>query len=160
MEEKNLWNSTSQIYLFETNTNSKSINKERIMLFFIIICKIALSVPCISITVQWQMPTTSRQLFLSLSSVIFLIWYFFICPYNTQTQHFTMHLQLGLHHVLWALTNIFKEKTIGMVGMIKSQIKRRANEKLEMKKKKVNIQNKEHWDEDGMLKGRIKSKKL
>lgn len=47
-----------------------------------------------------------------------------------------------------------------MVGMIKSQIKRRANEKLEMKKKKVNIQNKEHGDEDGMLKGRIKSKKL
>lgn len=64
--------------------------------------------------------------------------------------------------MLWVLINIFKEKTTDTEGqkMIKNQIliKRRANEKLEMKKNKFNIQNKKHWDEDGMLKGRLKIK--
>lgn len=50
--------------------------------------------------------------------------------------------------MLFAWTSIFKEKAIDMGGekknLVNSQIKR-ANEKLEMKKKKVYIENEEHW---------------
>lgn len=44
--------------------------------------------------------------------------------------------------MLLTLTNIFEEKSIAAIrqkNLIKSQTKRRANEKLEMKKKKLYI---------------------